>query len=127
MGSAGTGVDSTAGAVPVAGASPAINTGSGDLVRRGVGSASGVEGVEMAFEFSEDINDEDRRTSIVSPISSSSKSSSMNLSSSIVGSSKTSIVIIISFKESFRSFRSKNSSLLKIIFFFNRTSRSYEN
>ena len=127
MGSTGAGADSTAGAVPVAGPSPAIGTGSGDSIRRGVGSASGVEGVEMAFEFSEDINDEDRRTSIVSPISSSSKSSSMNLSSSIVGSSKTSIVIIISFKESFRSFRSKNSSLLKIIFFFNRTSRSYEN
>jgi len=43
---------STAGAVPVASASPAIGAGSGDSIGRGVNNASGVEGVEMAFEFS---------------------------------------------------------------------------
>ena len=122
MGSAGAGTDSTAGAVPVAGASPAIGTGSGDSVGRGVGSAGGVEGVEMAFEFSEDVDDEGGRTSIVSPISSSSKSSSINPLDGVVGSSGTSMVIIISSRGSSRSFGSKNSSSLKAIFFSSRTS-----
>ena len=60
-GSAGADTDSTAGAVPVASASPAIGTGSGDSVRHGVGSTDSIEGVEIAFEFSKDINKEDRK------------------------------------------------------------------
>ena len=53
-GSAGAGAGSATGAVLAAGASPAIGAGSGDAVRLGVGNAGGIEGVEMAFEFSKD-------------------------------------------------------------------------
>ena len=105
--------------MPIASTSSTIGTGSGDSVGRGVGSAGGIEGIEMAFEFSKDINDEGRRTSIVFSISFSSKSSSMNLPDSMVSSFGIFIVIIISSKESSRSFRSKNLNLLKVIFFFN--------
>ena len=47
-GSAGAGAGSATGALL------AIGAGSGDAVGLGVGNAGGVEGVEMAFEFSED-------------------------------------------------------------------------
>ena len=121
-GSANTSTDSTIGAVPITSVSPVISIGSSDSVGRSVGSADGVESVEMAFEFSENINDENRKILIIFPIFSSSKSSSINLPDSIVSSFRTSIVIIISFRESSKSFRLKNLSLLKTIFFSNRTS-----
>ena len=47
-GSAGAGAGSATGAML------AIGAGSGDAVGLGVGNAGGVEGVEIAFEFSED-------------------------------------------------------------------------
>jgi len=105
--------------VPIAGASLAIDIDSGDLVRRGVDSVSGIKGVEMAFEFSKDINNKNRRILILFFISSSSKSLNINLSNNIINSFKIFIIIIIFFRKSFKSFKLKNLSLLKIIFFFN--------
>jgi len=46
------GAEPAAGAVPVAGADPAAGVGSGDVVGLGVSNAGGIEGVEIAFEFS---------------------------------------------------------------------------
>ena len=125
--SVGTNADFTAGTVPVANASPTISIGSGNSIGYSIGSAGSIKGIEMAFEFSEHINNKDRRILIIFPIFSSSKFLNINLPNSIISSSKTSIIIIIFFRGSFRSFRLKNLNLLKTIFFSNQTSQSYKN
>ena len=53
-GSAGAGAGSATSVVLAAGASPVIGVGSGDVIRLGVSNAGGIEGVKIAFEFSED-------------------------------------------------------------------------
>ena len=104
--------------MPVANASPTISIGSGNSIGYSIGSAGSIKGIEMAFEFSEHINNKDRRILIIFPIFSSSKFLNINLPNSIISSSKA-FIIIITFLNSFlRFFRLKKINLLKIIFFF---------
>ena len=122
----GCAVSADGGAGSAAGAEPAADADSGDVVRLGIGNAGGVGGVGIAFELFEKINNKRIIISIIFPIF-SSKSSRINLSNNVIGNSGFFIIIMIFFNNSSNSFESKKINSLNIIFFFNYISLRYRN